>query len=134
VLLLGAGGAARAIAFAMAAEGPAGLGIWNRTGERAARLVAEVKAAFPALEVAVSPADGRGFDLVVNCTSLGMHAGDPLPMDPASLAAEWGFIDIIAVRDTELMQAARARGCRVVGGRPMAELQIEAQLRFFGLR
>src|SRR5690606_16866744 len=107
---------------------------WNRTGERAARLMAEVKAAFPAVEVAVSPADAAGFDLVVNCTSLGMHEGEPMPMDPASLTAGTTFIDIITVRETELMQAARAKGCRVVGGAPMAELQIEAQVAFFGLR
>ncbi len=43
-----------------------------------------------------------------------------------------GEIDIIAVRETELMQAARAKGCKVVGGRPMVELQLDAQLAFIG--
>jgi shikimate 5-dehydrogenase len=55
-------------------------------------------------------------------------------MDPATLAPPTAFVDIIAVRDTELMQAAAARGCTVVGGRPMAELQIDAQAAFIGLR
>lgn len=132
VLLLGAGGAGRAIAFGMAAEGARAVGIHNRTADRASALAAAVGKAFPGVEVKAAPAHGRGFDIVINCTSLGLHAGDPMPMDPATLAPEAAFIDIIAVRDTELMAAARARGCKVVGGRPMAELQIEAQLEFIG--
>lgn len=133
VLLIGAGGAGRAIAFAMAAERAARLGIWNRSAERAAALAAEVGHAVPTAKVEVVAADGRGWDVVVNCTSLGLHEGDAMPMDPATLRPPTVFIDIIAVRDTELMQAAAGNGCRVVGGRPMAELQIDAQAAFIGL-
>lgn len=131
-LLVGAGGAARAIAFALAAEGAAELAIWNRTPDRALRLAAELARAFPAVVARPAAADGRGFDHVVQCTALGMHEGDPLPLDPATLAPETALVEIIAVRETELMRAAAARGCRVVGGRPMAELQIDAQLAFIG--
>lgn len=131
-LLVGAGGAARAIAFALAAAGAAEVAIWNRTAERAARLAAEVARAFPAVRATAAPPDGRGFDVVVQCTALGMHAGDPLPIDPAILAPPTALVEIIAVRETELMTAAAARGCTVVGGRPMAELQIDAQLAFIG--
>jgi shikimate dehydrogenase len=133
VLLLGAGGAGRAIAFAFAAEGVAALGIWNRSLERAAALAREIGRAFPGKEVGIADADGRGWDTVVNCTSLGIHAGDPMPLDPGTLSPPTAFVDIIAVRETELMAAAAARGCQVVGGRPMAELQIDAQLAFIGL-
>jgi shikimate dehydrogenase len=134
VLLLGAGGAGRAIAFAMAAEGVALLGIQNRTPARAEGLVAELAKAFPAVPARVVEPDGRGWDTVINCTSLGIHAGDAMPLDPDTLVPPTAFVDIIAVRDTELMQAAAARGCRTLGGRPMAELQIDAQVRFIGLR
>ncbi len=130
VLLLGAGGAGRAIAFAMAAEGVADLAITNRSPERAEALVRDIKRVLPEAPARAVPADATGFDLVVNCTSLGLHAGDPMPLDPATLSAPTAFIDIIAVRDTEIMDAARAKGCKVVGGRPMAELQIDAQLAF----
>lgn len=133
VLLLGAGGAGRAIAFAMAAEGVRELAIFNRNPERATRLVEEVGAAFPDVPVRVAAADGRGFDLVVNCTSAGLHEGDPMPLDPATLDPRSGFIDIIAPRDTELLLAAQRRGCRTMGGRPMIEHQIAAQLRFIGI-
>jgi shikimate dehydrogenase len=130
VLILGAGGAGRAVAFALAAEGAARIGVWNRSAARAEALTADLVRAFPAVACAAGPADARGYDLVVQCTSLGLHAGDPLPLDSATLAASTDVIDIIAVRDTELMTAARARSCRVVGGRPMVELQLDAQIAF----
>jgi shikimate dehydrogenase len=133
VLLIGAGGANRAIAFALAAEGVAELGVWNRTPERAARLIEDVQGAFPGVGARVAPADAAPFDVVVNGTSLGMHEGDAMPMEPTSFSARNAFVDIIAVRDTELMQAAKAKGCKVVGGRPMAVLQIDAQLAFIGV-
>jgi shikimate dehydrogenase len=132
ILLVGAGGAGRAIAFALAAERAASVAIWNRTPERARSLAGEVAKAFPGVDARAAPADGSGFDIVVNCTSLGLHEGDPMPMDPATIGPATAFVDIIAVRDTELMQAARAKGCQVVGGRPMAELQIDAQIAFIG--
>ena len=62
-----------------------------------------------------------------------MHAGDAPPLDLSTLTRETDVIDIIAVRETELMQAAKAKGCRVVGGRPMIELQLDQQLTFIGM-
>ena len=134
VLLLGAGGAGRAIAFALAMEGITRLGVWNRTVARAETLVTEVARSVEGAVVEVAPANGAGYDIVLNSTSLGLHEGDPMPMNPEALSPPTAFVDIIAVRDTELMQAAAARGCKVVGGRPMAELQIDAQVEFIGLR
>lgn len=131
VLLLGAGGAGRAIAFAMVAAGARRVDIANRHRERAASLAAELPASVTGVVdwAAPPPSD---VELVVNCTSLGLKPTDPLPIDPARLPPSCDLIDIIAVRDTELMVAARARGCRVVGGRPMIELQFDAQLAFIG--
>ena len=130
VLLVGAGGAGRAIAFALAAEGVARLTIANRTRERAEELAAAVRRAFPTVDVAAGAADGRGHDIVANATSLGLEPGDAMPLDPATLEPNAGLFDIIAVRDTELMAAASARGCRVIGGRPMIEHQAMAQIEF----
>lgn len=132
VLLVGAGGAGRAVAFALALEGSRYLGISNRTADRAEELVQAVKSGVPGAVVDAVAPDARGYDLVINCTSLGLKAGDPQPLDAATLDPGSDLIDIIAVRETELMQAARARGCRVVGGRPMVELQFDEQLRFIG--
>lgn len=131
VLVLGAGGAARAIALALADEGAAKITIANRTERRAKDLAAVVGAVFEDVEVQAGPADAAGHDLIVNCTSLGLKPGDPMPMDAASLRPEMRLFDIIAPRDTELMEAARAAGLAiVVGGRPMVEHQVVAQLNF----
>lgn len=132
ILLVGAGGAARAVAFALVQAKALYVGICNRTAPRALALAEAVKAGIPGAPVASVAADATGYDLVVNCTSLGLKEGDPQPLDAGTLEAGCDLIDIIAVRETELMQAARARGCRVVGGRPMIELQFDEQLRFIG--
>jgi shikimate dehydrogenase len=130
VLLLGAGGAGRAIAFALAEAGVAALTIANRARDRAEGLAAAVRKAFPDVPVAAGPADTRGHDLIVNATSLGLKPGDPMPLGPAGLEAGMQLFDIIAPRDTELMEEARRRGLAVVGGRPMVEHQAKAQIEF----
>jgi len=131
MLLLGAGGAGRAIAFALAEAGAARLTVANRTPEKAASLAHEVRDAFPGCAAAAGPADATGHEIVIQATSLGLKPDDALPMDPASLSSDMQLFEIIAVRDTELMQAARERGLRtVVGGRPMIEHQAKAQIDF----
>jgi shikimate dehydrogenase len=131
VLLVGAGGAGRAIAFALAEAGAARLTIANRTPEKAASLAREVQDAFPGCAAAAGPADATGHQIVIQATSLGLKPEDPPPMDPASLSSEMQLFEIIAVRDTKLMEAARERGLRaVVGGRPMIEHQAKAQIDF----
>ncbi len=131
-VLLGAGGAARAIAFAIASEGLSGLDIVNRNPRRASDLAAAVEAAFPAVEATANVGNIAAADLVINATSLGMHAGDPMPIDVTLLRPGLDVIDIVTARDTELLLAARERGCRAMGGAPMFRHQIEAQLEFLG--
>ena len=133
VLIVGTGGAGRAVAFAMAAAGAKHVALINRSAARAEQLLADLKRHFPRVDASISTAGARDMDLVVNCTSLGLHAGDPLPLDAATIAPGTDVIDIIAVRDTELMAAAKAKGCKVVGGRPMVELQLDAQIAFCGI-
>ncbi len=131
VLLVGAGGAGRAIAFALAEAGVAKLTVANRTAARAETLAADVAKAFPNVPVTAGPADATGHDIVIQATSLGLEEGDPLPMDPATLQPAMQLFDIVAARDTELMTEARMRGLRtVVGGRPMIEHQARAQIAF----
>lgn len=133
ILMVGAGGAGRAIALAFADEGAARITIANRTESRAKDLAAVVQTVFPEVEVKAGSADPTGHDLIINCTSLGLKPGQPTPLDPSLLSSEMSLIDIIAPRDTELMEAARALGLnKVVGGRPMVEHQVIAQLNFLG--
>ncbi len=130
-LIAGAGGAARAIAFAYLEAGVTRLGIYNRTEARAARLVEDIKAAMPDADVSIASSDPTGYQVICNSTSLGLHEGDPVPVDVDKLDATMDVVDIIAVRDTELMDAAAAKGCKVIGGVPMAVGQLSAFAGFF---
>lgn len=113
--VLGAGGAARAVVYALGGAGAAEVVVVNRTAvraEAAAALAGPVGRVGTASEVA-------GLDLVVNATPLGLAGTDAavLPLDADLLGAGQLVVDLVpnpAV--TPLMEAARARGARVAGG------------------
>ncbi len=125
-LLLGAGGAARAIAIKLAQTGAAHVEIRNRTAEKAASLASEVKSHFPGVEIGGGGLDeletaARGRDIIVNTTSLGMtgdkerEAACPLPEEyipPESICADAVYNPL----DTPFLKAARRRGARAVSG------------------
>lgn len=134
VLLLGAGGAASAIAFALATNGIAGLTIANRTRDKAEQLAARVGAAAPGCPVEAGPADPAGHDLVVNATSLGLNRDDPLPLEPGLLRPDMVVAEIIMEPErTALLRAARAAGCRIHPGRPMIDAQLRLLADFLGV-
>jgi shikimate dehydrogenase len=133
VLLVGTGGAGRAIAFALAQEGVRSLTLANRTASRAEALAADLAKGVPGVRVEVGPPDPSGHEVIINATSLGLHEADPLPVDPNLLTPAMDVLEIIAaVEVTPLRRAATDIGCRTMGGRAMVDHQIEAQLRFFG--
>lgn len=113
VVVVGAGGAARAIVLALGHAGAADVAVVNRTQDRA-----EVAAALAAVGHLGSPADATEADLIVNATPLGMPGhGEELPLDPAVLGAGQLVVDIVyhpAV--TPFMAAARARGAVAANG------------------
>jgi shikimate dehydrogenase len=116
VLLVGAGGAGRAVAFAVAGAGAAVLTIANRTAARAERLARDIAASYPALTVAAAvaagPSDPAGHDVVINATSLGMQPGDPLSVVVSRLARGTLVCDIVTRPErTRLLAEAAARGC-----------------------
>jgi shikimate dehydrogenase len=142
-LVLGAGGSARAVVWALIDSG-ASVSIWNRTRERAERLGGELGAV-----VADPGADGllpvADFDLLVNTTSVGMKldaAGDDLParehdLKSLSLAADalgerHTVVDLVyGAAETALAAAARVRGARVVDGLEVLVHQGAASLRIW---
>lgn len=131
VVIVGAGGAGTAIAFALAAEGVRELHVSDIDGARAEALVRALRENFAGIEASTRRDTLPRAGLAVNATPLGLHAGDALPFDPAQLRDDAAVFDIIAARDTELMAAALARGLRVLGGRPMVEHQLATQLAFW---
>jgi shikimate dehydrogenase len=131
VYLAGAGGAGSAIAWALAAAGVEQLTIANRHPDRARQLIQRLAVAHPELDLALGSADPHGHDLVVNGTSLGLRADDPLPLDVSRLEPCQTVAEIIMQpAETALMVAARARGCRVHAGLPMLESQIALMAAF----
>ncbi|CAD5372297.1 Shikimate 5-dehydrogenase I alpha [Rubrivivax sp. A210] len=134
VLVVGAGGGGHAVAAAMAQRGPALLAVYNRTRERADSLVQRLQPLVSAAAVTATSADPAGYDLIVNCTSQGLKAGDPLPIDPARVDAGAAVVDIIMSREpTPLLRACRERGLRAEAGFEMLVQQVPEYLRFFGL-
>ncbi len=123
VCLLGAGGAARAIADALARAGAARVIVVNRTFASA-----EATAAIAgSVGVVGTPADVAAADVVVNATSVGMGS-DEVPCDPSLLRAGQVVADIVYhPRDTALLRAARAAGAATVDGLGMLVQQAALQ-------
>jgi shikimate dehydrogenase len=133
-LLVGIGGAGRAIAFSLAEAGVADLTLSNRTVAKAQAVAAEVMAAFPAASVEVGPPDPSGYDLVINATPLGMREGDPLPLNASKLTAKTTVAEIIIVPErTRLLIEAEQRGCRIHFGLPMLTCEIDEVIAFLQL-
>jgi shikimate dehydrogenase len=124
VLVLGAGGAARAVVLALGRAG-ARVTVAARRPDAAqsAAALAPAGAAVPlgAVGPPVGPSAGGvdpgRFSMVVNATPLGMSGGDRLPVDPGALNAGQAVVDLVYhPADTPLLTAARARGATAVNG------------------
>lgn len=118
VLLLGAGGAGRTAALKLASEGVAELYLVNRTSARAEAVAVEIKQRYPSVKTTVGYPAGP-VDLVLNATSLGLRADDPLPYSETNFAlnqAKAVYDMIYLPSETRLLQQAKAAGCRVANG------------------
>ena len=129
-VVIGAGGAGRAICHALAAAGLKRLRILNEAPGPVEALASKLRAQIPDLAISLDEEFGDA-GLLVNATSLGLHATDVLPMDPAKLPHDCAVFDIIAARRTEFMQAAAARGLKVVDGVAMIRHQLPLQTAFW---
>ena len=133
-LLVGAGGAASAIAFALVRHGCASLTIVNRTASRAADLVARVRSAFPGAAVRAGEAGDARYDVAINGTPLGMRPGDDLPMSRDVVARSTLVAEcVLAPEMTELLTLAGASGHAVHTGVAMLDAQMSLILDFMGV-
>lgn len=126
VLLLGAGGAAAAVALALVDEGAKELRIVNRSTEHARELLSKLRKTgkeiegkaypFEALDEAASETE-----IIVNVTPLGMKEEDPLPVPVEYLDGREAICDAVysPYRETALVQRARERGAVTVTGKRM---------------
>lgn len=117
VALIGAGGAARAIAAALLDAGETRLRVVNRTDARAHALARDLGGVVEAWPWSLRGIALAGCHLLVNATSLGMAGQEPLPLDLSLLPKQAIVADIVYVPlETRLLAAARARGNLVVDG------------------
>lgn len=128
VALLGAGGTARAVIAALAAEGADSMLVLNRSSERAFALVEELRPKL-SIRLAAGPLDAtaqerlQGYDIVINCTSVGLAgsaAAGGLPVPADALPPGAVVVDVVAnPLVTPLLAAAGRRGHATLGGLPM---------------
>ena len=140
VLMLGAGGASRAIAFTLALQAePAGIEILDLDGKVLDRLVADL-AEGTKTKIAAALADDDSLaaameraDLVINCTPVGMHPktdASPVPSD--LLRTGQAVFDVVYTPlETKLLREARERGLQTVSGVEMFIYQAVLQFEQF---
>ncbi len=128
ISIIGAGGAARAIAFGLKERG-CNITIYNRTIERAKKLSNEVKCRFEKLE----DIHKLNADILINTTSIGMFPNieqTPIP----KTVLEKGMIVFDAVYnpiETKLLADAKERGCQTINGLSMFINQAAEQFRLW---
>ncbi len=154
-LVLGAGGSARAAVWALAGQG-ANVSVWNRTPARADEIVRDLaqalhetgsSSASPAEDPRISPAEGRlravtgdqaragGYQVIVNCTTVGMSDEDPfehLPLLPGRLGVGIVVVDLVyAGSESRLAAEARSHGATAVEGLEVLVRQGAESLRIW---
>jgi shikimate dehydrogenase len=134
-VVLGAGGAARAVIYALRSAGIGDIRIANRTRERAIELADRFGNSITPAGHEALPELLVDADLLVNTTSLGMHGYGDLPADPAMLPEHAIVTDIVYVPlRTPLLEAAQRRALKTVDGLGMLLHQAApAFAKWFGL-
>jgi 3-dehydroquinate dehydratase/shikimate dehydrogenase len=126
MLVLGAGGAARAAVFGLKERG-AEVFILNRTVEAGQKLARQAKAR------TVKRADLKklSFDVIINATPVGMKNPKESPLQEAEINAKYVFEMIYDPAETQLMRLARARGAQVIPGIEMFVQQAARQFEIW---
>jgi shikimate dehydrogenase len=133
-VILGAGGAARAVAWELSRIRGSCLTIANRHLGRAQRLARWLKRTHPHACIKAVPLGRVTLDdaeLLINATTVGMRASDGLPVDPRQLRRGMLVYDLVYHRQTPLVVAARRRGCVAANGLSMLLYQGAASLQLW---
>ncbi|MBT18744.1 MAG: shikimate dehydrogenase [Candidatus Poribacteria bacterium] len=122
-VVLGAGGAARAVVVALALSGLGLITVANRTGWKAIQFEKDLatisETEISAVDLASNQLNSaiRSADLLVNTTSVGMQETDQLLIDPDSLNPGTIVYEIVYTPlETPLLRVAREKGCQTIGG------------------
>lgn len=137
ILLVGAGGAARAVAHGVLEAGARVLHIANRSPERAGSLASELLASYGSgARVESSGLDALGgvasFDILINASSAGMTGYGEFPWQPAECAAGLLVMDVVyRPLESALVRRCRAVGQPVIGGGRMLLHQAARQFELY---
>jgi shikimate dehydrogenase len=127
-LVLGAGGAARAVVWALEREG-AKVEVWNRTPARAAEICGELGG------TPVADPDQSAYELIVNTSAAGLGGEDPfehLPLDAERFSPEQTMVDMVyGAAPSPLLVAAAVAGATVVDGLEILVQQGALSLRIW---
>ena len=114
-LLIGAGGAARAVAFALAKEGAKEIFITDIVKTKAVSLAKNIRKYFPKCKI--KSTTNYDIDLLVNATPLGMKKSDSLPVNPKLLHNRLSIYDVVYnPSPTKLVKTAKKRKIKAVNG------------------
>lgn len=120
VLVIGTGGAGRAVTFGLAALGVTSLRLVDQNRAKAEALAADLRSAAPALRIEVldsAKEAAQGVTGLINCTPVGMVGHDGSALDAASMqGAEWAFDAVYTPADTQFLRNAAAAGASVLSG------------------
>lgn len=127
LLILGGGGAAKAVAFQSAAEGAKGIFITERIINKAMVLKDQIEKYFPSIKIKVIGTEYNELkgiinrvDIVVNATPIGLKKGDPSPIPEELLHRRLFICDLIYnPPETALMGYAKEAGCQCINGTGM---------------
>ncbi|MBW2066832.1 MAG: shikimate dehydrogenase [Deltaproteobacteria bacterium] len=127
-LIIGAGGAARAIGFALKGRGTH-LTIANRTKDRGEKLASDLEGEF----IPLAKMHGVEAEILVQTTPLGMYPrGDQSAVSPGALKAGTLVMDVIYnPLETKLLKDAKARGCTTISGLEMFLYQGAEQFKLW---
>lgn len=129
VFLIGAGGAARAIAHSLAKHGVLSIVILNRTIESAIEFSQVLKKKFPHLEITSKSFVNEFYsllkdaDIVINATPLGKVSLEEMPITAQSFMPGQLVCDLATLPMTAFLEAAQGRGCQILNGLGMLVYQ-----------
>ncbi len=126
ILVVGCGGAGRAVAAACAREGAAAIGLVDRTPEKSAGVAHDIAERLPEIECELDVLSleseiwleyGQGCDLVVHCTSSGINEGDESPIPAMAFRRGQLLYDLVYTsRETPVMRVAASAGADTMNG------------------
>jgi shikimate dehydrogenase len=137
VVQIGAGGAGAAVAFGLLSSGTRHLVIADIEPAKAEALAARLAPHFPDSQLSVTRTDAVAGSLgeadgLVNSTPIGMTGHPGMPVDPSLLHSGLWVADVIyRPLETELIKAARGKGCAVLDGGRMVVGQAAAAFELF---